>query len=578
MAWSPGAGRDNKGYQSNHPSNKSSIGNSLHGGPTYKAPTPKATGPDYGPHQDTFRGPIPKKKPEKTRDNTVDRGFIKKYFNNNPYFNIAKKISKNKFNTNINAKRREKYLNDLLDTDPDEYNRVMGQLSKINMIVGPEGIETQVGPNIRTDYGMPSAPPGMLTSNFEEIDGRKSLGDDAALEILGQKYKDTLPTFGGDGGGDGNPYILPQYAMMGGGADMGSEDAVEEKTFDYHLGKDGQGIGRDVTLGYLAKGGRARRAEGGIMELRARRAFGGIMDRVTGRRAYGLGSIFKSVKKAVGKVLKSDIGKAAIIGAGIYYGGGGNLFGMQRANAAGFGIPVKGKSFFGQGIAKALRSGVGSMFDPLKPEANLWDKAKKFVPWAALGYGLSKTKLGEAKPNETSFADRGGSLIDPITRLEAVGGGGGMRETLQAAIDEADGDPIKLEAIDAKYNHMLNLVDNRPYPNYVPYATGGRIGKAEGGLMDLGGMEKDYRAEGGFVPIGAKEKADDVPARLSVNEFVFTADAVRGAGQGDIDKGAEIMENMMENLEKGGTVSEESQGNAGAQQMFDTSERLGEVI
>lgn len=107
---------------------------------------------------------------------------------------------------------------------------------------------------------------------------------------------------------------------------------------------------------------------------------------------------------------------------------------------------------------------------------------------------------------------------------------------------------------------------------------GGRIGKAEGGLMDLGGMEKDYRAEGGFVPIGEYEKKDDVPARLSVNEFVFTADAVRGAGQGDIDKGAEIMENMMENLENGGTISEESQGKNGAQQMFETSQRLGEVV
>ena len=102
--------------------------------------------------------------------------------------------------------------------------------------------------------------------------------------------------------------------------------------------------------------------------------------------------------------------------------------------------------------------------------------------------------------------------------------------------------------------------------------------KAEGGIMDLGGMEKDYRAEGGFVPIGKEEKADDVPARLSVNEFVFTADAVRNAGGGDIDKGAEVMENMMKNLENGGRVSEESQGNTGAQEMFSVSERIGEVI
>ena len=74
------------------------------------------------------------------------------------------------------------------------------------------------------------------------------------------------------------------------------------------------------------------------------------------------------------------------------------------------------------------------------------------------------------------------------------------------------------------------------------------------------------------------EKKDDVPARLSVNEFVFTADAVRGAGGGDIDKGAEIMENVMKNLEGGGQMSKESQGNTGAQDMFSVSQRLGEVL
>ena len=98
--------------------------------------------------------------------------------------------------------------------------------------------------------------------------------------------------------------------------------------------------------------------------------------------------------------------------------------------------------------------------------------------------------------------------------------------------------------------------------------------KAEGGLMDLGGFEKDYR-EGGFVPLGAEERADDVPARLSKNEFVFTADAVRAAGEGDIDKGAEVMQNMMDNLEAGGTISEESQGMENpAQAMFDQAQQL----
>ena len=97
---------------------------------------------------------------------------------------------------------------------------------------------------------------------------------------------------------------------------------------------------------------------------------------------------------------------------------------------------------------------------------------------------------------------------------------------------------------------------------------------AEGGIMDLGGMEKDYRDEGGFVPIGGKEKADDVPARLSKNEFVFTADAVRNAGGGDIDQGAAVMQRMMDNLEQGGEISEESQGGNPAQEMFDTSQQL----
>ena len=83
-------------------------------------------------------------------------------------------------------------------------------------------------------------------------------------------------------------------------------------------------------------------------------------------------------------------------------------------------------------------------------------------------------------------------------------------------------------------------------------SQGGRIKAREGGIMDLGGMEKDYRETGGFVDLGAEEKADDVPARLSVNEFVMTADAVRGAGDGDIDLGAERMEDVMKQLEQKG--------------------------
>jgi hypothetical protein len=89
--------------------------------------------------------------------------------------------------------------------------------------------------------------------------------------------------------------------------------------------------------------------------------------------------------------------------------------------------------------------------------------------------------------------------------------------------------------------------------NFPSYAYGGRVGYKSGGLMNLrvGGMpaEMDYRAKGGFVPIGKKERADDVPARLSKNEFVFTAKAVRNAGGGDIKKGAKRMYQIMNQLE-----------------------------
>jgi hypothetical protein len=71
---------------------------------------------------------------------------------------------------------------------------------------------------------------------------------------------------------------------------------------------------------------------------------------------------------------------------------------------------------------------------------------------------------------------------------------------------------------------------------------------AEGGMMNMGGMEMDLRG-GGFVPMGKAERADDVPARLSKNEFVFTADAVRAAGGGNVDKGADKMYATMKKLE-----------------------------
>ena len=86
-------------------------------------------------------------------------------------------------------------------------------------------------------------------------------------------------------------------------------------------------------------------------------------------------------------------------------------------------------------------------------------------------------------------------------------------------------------------------------------ANGGRINYFMGSEIPVrqnqGGItELDLRAKGGYIPVGIKEKADDVPAMLSKNEFVFTADAVRGAGKGNINKGAQKMYTLMKSLEK----------------------------
>ena len=80
------------------------------------------------------------------------------------------------------------------------------------------------------------------------------------------------------------------------------------------------------------------------------------------------------------------------------------------------------------------------------------------------------------------------------------------------------------------------------------YALGSMPTAEESGLGGLP-IEADMRYTGGFMPYGAKEKADDVPARLSKNEFVFTADAVRAAGGGSVQRGAQRMYNTMKQLE-----------------------------
>ena len=120
------------------------------------------------------------------------------------------------------------------------------------------------------------------------------------------------------------------------------------------------------------------------------------------------------------------------------------------------------------------------------------------------------------------------------------------RETGMAQI--ADDNARRTAIINAMTagQHSQEVIDETL--SFLGLKDGGVVKMKDGGIMDLGGKEMDLRG-GGFVPIGKKERADDVPARLSKNEFVMTADAVRAAGGGNINEGARRMYETMNRLE-----------------------------
>ena len=342
------------------------------------------------------------------------------------------------------------------------------------------------------------------------------------------------------------------------------------------------------------------------------RAGGGIMTLEEPRQGYFLGKIVKKAKRAVKKVVKSPIGKAAIIaGLGAYAGG----LGPFAAGGRFASIPGAG---FGSSFLGGLKTG---FMNPLMqgPMATRSGGLGRFIgsfvrqnPGKSALLGLGATALaapffmGDDEEEEapdipfTQTPDSIASIVnmarnqDPSLRFlpkprfvdnfyAADGGragyenGGGIKmasnmendATLEKLFEKyLDMGMSEIEAEKAARDEFDRMSEG------IKTLNKKRATAAEGGLMDLGGFEKDYR-EGGFVPLGAEERADDVPARLSKNEFVFTADAVRNAGGGDIDKGAEVMQNMMDNLEAGGNISEESQGMENpAQEMFDQAQML----
>jgi len=318
------------------------------------------------------------------------------------------------------------------------------------------------------------------------------------------------------------------------------------------------------------------------------------------RQRYGLGSFIKKFTKPIKKVFKSPIGKAAILGGlGLWgankAGGIGNLWSKLAGTGLGKwvgGLSAGQKILGGLGIAavgtplwqKMMKTGPYAEDDEdptpwdIQPAsmANLMSEARDYYR----NYNPSQSRLafmpGKEYVNPTFYSAKGG--------LAKLANGGGVAEAQAEQMLKMEYQKYRNQGGTMSYQQFKMAVLKQAQGQgpmaqgqQVPQmaAKGGRIGYAKGKevmpLLDMGGKEKDYRQEGGFVPIGREEKADDVPARLSKNEFVFTADAVRNAGGGDIDQGAQVMENVMKNLEEGGEISEESQG---AQGMYNNMKQL----
>ena len=273
-----------------------------------------------------------------------------------------------------------------------------------------------------------------------------------------------------------------------------------------------------------------------------------------GRAGYGFGSFVKKITKPIKSIVKSPVGKTALAGAALY--------GLNQS-----GLGPLGKVGLGLGALSALPLlGIG-MGEEETLEMDMPDSQKFDMNYSQMRQDIGDAVSSGVEENFHEVLDKYNlkegvniNFWEDIRKPSAQGGrigydnGGTMMASAPSPGDELNQMSLMIfkkplsELTDDEYEDLQEYIREKS-------AQGGRIGAQEGGIMDLGGMEKDYRNTGGFVDLGAEEKADDVPARLSVNEFVMTADAVRGAGDGDIDKGAEVMEDMMSTLEEKGRMT-----------------------
>ena len=292
------------------------------------------------------------------------------------------------------------------------------------------------------------------------------------------------------------------------------------------------------------------------------------------RQLYGLGSLVKKITKPIKKIVKSPIGKAALAGAALYGLGGAKFLGGKGIFASGQGLSRFGnlanliKSRQSTGILDKLKSGFGGLSGGQQAFL-LGGAGLSLLPFLTGGVEEEEVTADEGfdvTPGTIANIRQMARNRDPS--LAFLPQEQFVRPGFFSPFAAAEGGIARLgydEGANEKINMIKDMLSRGADNDTIMSITGAsqaeidqvKNSMAGGGIADLpkvrmleGGVpEIDYRQSGGFVPMGKKEKADDVPAMLSKNEFVMTADAVRGMGDGNVEKGAQKMYNQMRELE-----------------------------
>ena len=242
------------------------------------------------------------------------------------------------------------------------------------------------------------------------------------------------------------------------------------------------------------------------------------------RQLYGLGSLVKGVKKAVKGVVKGVKDNPLLAAAALNFAP----------------MLVGSKPFFGLGLTKG-QFGLPAMFSNAVEGYKKLEGPQKFLAQAGIATALSGGLAALAQEDQEEQ--------EVITRDV-----GSLREYLTSYYSNLGYTADQIAENVARDTSEYNMADG----GRIGYSmgTGEKVEMAAGieglpiNINPKGVKELDLRETGGFIaPVGVKEKADDIPAMLSNNEFVFTADAVRAAGGGSVDKGAQIMYDTMKKLE-----------------------------